>query len=446
MRFKNYRNPYTKNNRIYSKSDVANMTVKDVFGSKQELMAQNRSIGLPSDRELMNSENVVWVESYTRDDGTEVKAHYRSKPGHGSIGDENTGGIFDSAITYPFDEKSKKDDVLEDYDLAGDEDENPVVAWVNIALEIAKVLFKDTEVGKVLETISPLAQIILPMILEEDDTEDVQTEPVTDSEEKEDVLQKENSQQEPEKEKFSKDESITGGASEIKQEMKEKKDVPEMTKSAKLQEVVAKNNPKANSYPEQEYYKISLNLDKVRETGKIPDWMKEHNDIRTLDKIGNKELAEKIREKVIECAKENNDQDTLKNPNNVFVITVRPSSDLTNLIINDTDFNKDLETKLQDIKNGKYENSAYSFVFKDNVTGQKDIDKKFSTNHTISKCDVHNVKIDSNGYLTATIIDYYDFSKNGGFINNNAYIQQQNKKLENYALVIPIRMKIKKKQ
>ena len=80
MRFKNYRNSYTKDNRIYSKNDVANMTVKDVFGRKQELMAQNRSIGLPSDRELMNSENVVWVESYTRDDGTEVRAHWRSKP------------------------------------------------------------------------------------------------------------------------------------------------------------------------------------------------------------------------------------------------------------------------------------------------------------------------------------------------------------------------------
>ena len=74
MRFKNYRNSYTKDNRIYSKSDIANMTVKDVFGRKQELMAQNRSIGLPSDSELMNSENVIWVESYTRDDGTEVRA------------------------------------------------------------------------------------------------------------------------------------------------------------------------------------------------------------------------------------------------------------------------------------------------------------------------------------------------------------------------------------
>ena len=108
MRFKNYRNPYTKDNRIYSKSDIANMTVKDVFGRKQELMAQNRSIGLPSDSELMNSENVIWVESYTRDDGTEVKGHWRSKPGHGSIRNDSTGGIFDYPTTYPFEEKNKK--------------------------------------------------------------------------------------------------------------------------------------------------------------------------------------------------------------------------------------------------------------------------------------------------------------------------------------------------
>ena len=41
---------------------------------------QYHSIGIPSEGELQRSPNVVWVEAYTRDDGTEVKGHYRSKP------------------------------------------------------------------------------------------------------------------------------------------------------------------------------------------------------------------------------------------------------------------------------------------------------------------------------------------------------------------------------
>ena len=92
--------------------------------------------------------------------------------------------------------------------------------------------------------------------------------------------------------------------------------------------------------------------------------------------------------------------------------------------------------KITEIESGEYEKSSFSIAFPD---------LEFSTHNAIGRCDVYNVKIDSNGYLTATIIDYYDFSPKGGFINNNANIQQQNGKLENYALVIPIRMKIKKR-
>ena len=333
MRFKDYRNPHTKDNRIYSYTDLYNMPFGELIKNKKEILGQYGVLGVPREEELQGSDNVVYVEAYTRDDGTEVKAHYRSKPGGGISHTEN--GV------------------------------------------------------------------------------------------------------------------STGGASNVINEdiknAENKKDVPKMTTNAKIQELVAKNNPFANKYPEQEYYKISLNLDKIRETGEVPEWMKEHNDVRTLDKIGNKELSENIKEKIIECAKENNDTKTLNNVNDVFVITAKPSSDLTNLVINNPNFNQEIESRLSDIKEGKYEKSSFSYVFKDIDRGEKDKYKDFSTNHVISKCDVHNVKLDSDGYISATIIDYYDFSKGGGSINNNAYKQQQNEYLENYVLVIPIRMKINKK-
>ena len=37
MKFKNYRNPHTNNNIIYSKSDISDMRVRDVFKKAKEI-------------------------------------------------------------------------------------------------------------------------------------------------------------------------------------------------------------------------------------------------------------------------------------------------------------------------------------------------------------------------------------------------------------------------
>ena len=80
MKFKNYRNSYTNDDRIYSFDDIYNMKFGDVLRNKKELLAQYRVLGVPTESELRRSDNVVYVNAYTRDDGTEVKAHWRSKP------------------------------------------------------------------------------------------------------------------------------------------------------------------------------------------------------------------------------------------------------------------------------------------------------------------------------------------------------------------------------
>ena len=84
MRFKNYRNSYTNDNRIYSKDEMLDMTVREIKDRAEEIIAQHRVLGLPDEKELAGSDNVVHVNAYTREDGTEVKAHWRSKPGEGS--------------------------------------------------------------------------------------------------------------------------------------------------------------------------------------------------------------------------------------------------------------------------------------------------------------------------------------------------------------------------
>ena len=90
MRFKNYRNNYTRDNRIYSKNEMLDMTVREIKERANEFIAQHKVLGLPDEKELAGSENVVHVEAYTREDGTEVKAHWRSKPGEGVANSGNT--------------------------------------------------------------------------------------------------------------------------------------------------------------------------------------------------------------------------------------------------------------------------------------------------------------------------------------------------------------------
>ena len=80
MKYKNYRNPYTDDNRIFSFTDIYNMPLKEVLKRKQELLGQYRVLGVPIEEELQASDNVVHVEAYTREDGTEVRGYWRSKP------------------------------------------------------------------------------------------------------------------------------------------------------------------------------------------------------------------------------------------------------------------------------------------------------------------------------------------------------------------------------
>ena len=85
IKHKNYVNPHTKDGRIYSTKDIYNMSVWNVFRNKEEILSQNKLIGVPDERELRSSENVIWVDEYTRDDGTKVCGHWRSKPDGGRI-------------------------------------------------------------------------------------------------------------------------------------------------------------------------------------------------------------------------------------------------------------------------------------------------------------------------------------------------------------------------
>lgn len=92
MRFKNYRNSFNKRNRIYSDEDLLQMQLAAIFDNEEEILAQNRDIGIPTLSELQNSQNTQWVKSFVGTDRLNNGGYWQS------ILDEENEGLEEEGI------------------------------------------------------------------------------------------------------------------------------------------------------------------------------------------------------------------------------------------------------------------------------------------------------------------------------------------------------------
>lgn len=76
--FSGYKNPFSGNAKIYSREDLDAMSTNEYSQNEKEIFAQMNSIGVPTNGELRGAGGTIYVESYTRRDGTVVKGYYRS--------------------------------------------------------------------------------------------------------------------------------------------------------------------------------------------------------------------------------------------------------------------------------------------------------------------------------------------------------------------------------
>lgn len=95
-------NQVSNNNRIYTSEDIGEMSNDEFSQNEKAIDYQMESIGIPRRNDLNGNSDVVYVHAYTRDDGTKVKAHYRSKHGHITGAADNTEHtkMLESGITY----------------------------------------------------------------------------------------------------------------------------------------------------------------------------------------------------------------------------------------------------------------------------------------------------------------------------------------------------------
>ena len=77
---KNFFNTISNNNKIYTAEDIGKMSAEEFMTNEKAIDYQMENLGIPRESDLSGNPDVVYVHAYTRDDGTEVRAHYRSKP------------------------------------------------------------------------------------------------------------------------------------------------------------------------------------------------------------------------------------------------------------------------------------------------------------------------------------------------------------------------------
>ena len=77
---RNFINAITNDNKIYTAEDIGGMSGDEFMENEKAINYQMANLGIPRESDLSGNPDVVYVHAYTRDDGTEVRAHYCSKP------------------------------------------------------------------------------------------------------------------------------------------------------------------------------------------------------------------------------------------------------------------------------------------------------------------------------------------------------------------------------
>ena len=68
----------SNNNRIFTAEDIGEMSGDEYEKNEKAIFHQLQNVGVPRRNQLNGNSDVVYVHAYTKTDGTQVKAHYRS--------------------------------------------------------------------------------------------------------------------------------------------------------------------------------------------------------------------------------------------------------------------------------------------------------------------------------------------------------------------------------
>ena len=435
MKFKNYVNSYTKDNRIYSKEDISNMSVRDAYGKKRAILAQNRRIGVPSDAELRNSSNVIWVNPYRREDGTEVKGYWRSKSGS-AIG--STGGIVGDNNIPPMDEQSddiediiygkkKRTGDIQDIDMdGGDEEISPVSATVDLIVALSQIFLKDTEIGEIIEAFAPVIKAIGEKVFGDDDLDfeidDQYSEQAEESIDSPENVQTDSSINPIEQisEPNGLEGTLTGGASEINNQkiLVSPWNSPFLPK-ANNENYKLKNELIRFNNEQNKNYKDAKDLMNIALIG--PENIQSNPEYKRIDKNDIKRLSKNIGDKL---------------DSKFTTIKFEPNSSLATSINSSPSLKQSINSWCKQTENERGQTISVTINDNENLF------------RSINNATILNPKIE-NGVFTGYLYDKYDFKpdefkdKYTTAVNTGAVTLQTVGILKNYNILVPIKMDLK---
>lgn len=85
-KLKDFFNKISNSNRIFTAEDIGKMSGNEYQQNEKAIFHQLQNLGVPRRNQLSGNPDVIYVNSYTKADGTQVKAHYRSKNGSSMTG------------------------------------------------------------------------------------------------------------------------------------------------------------------------------------------------------------------------------------------------------------------------------------------------------------------------------------------------------------------------
>jgi len=83
---KDFFNKVSNNNRIFTAEDIGDMSSNEYEQNEKAIFHQLQNLGIPRQSQLNGNSDVIYVHSYAKADGTQVKAHYRSRNGGAATG------------------------------------------------------------------------------------------------------------------------------------------------------------------------------------------------------------------------------------------------------------------------------------------------------------------------------------------------------------------------
>ena len=386
-RYKDFFNEVTNDGRIFSYEDVINIPLDEDEFYREALDYQYRKIGFPPSAVLDKSDEVSQIGHFIYEDGSEPRAHYRSKMGEKFIDPKRP------FMTTPTMERARVNMGIEN---------TPVLKGGIEHNESAKYQWK-TEDGACEECKSLDGKKYASK-------KDIPAQPHPNCKCKVEKIKKKVEKQIPIPE------------NELEQKMKEFFDF-----DSKLKNIQYKfpQNPASSAIESSalDYYRIALTH------GNSIDTVNKENIRTTVDKIKNEQLKQHLLK--IKGVKKDS-----------MVVIPKQNARIIEQIKKSKEFKDIIKEQLKNnsIKTNNSEIIRLDYISKNPFKyGKIASDLALTIGHT----HLYNTHFDKEGNLYTILVDWYDFDKfkeNDIFdkINNNAYEQQERGDLMNYVLVIPI--------